>query len=134
MCIFLHYLTFTKHDLLIHHNAIVTLVTEQNWQMIDMVVEKEKAGKTMVGQPQAQPQETPREQPEATPAQPPTPIVIIPTPGEPTDEEIPALVPSAVDDFVPDDKLNKGNLDAPIKTESDSSVDEQITEAMVEQE
>ena len=68
MCIFLHYLTFTKYDLLIHHNAIVTLVTEQNWQMIDMVVEKEKAGKTMAGQPQAQPQETPREQPEATPA------------------------------------------------------------------
>ena len=47
---------------------------------------------------------------------------------------MPALVGCVLDDFAPEEKLNKENLDAPIKTESDSSVEEQITEAMVEQE
>ena len=51
-----------------------------------------------------------------------------------TDEDVPALVGCVLDDFAPEEKLNKENLDAPIKTESDSSVEEQITEAMVEQE
>ena len=72
------------------------------------------------------------EQPEATPAQPAHPIVHIPK-GD-LDEDVPALVACAIEDFAPEEKLNKDNLDAPIKTESDSSVEELITEAMVEQE
>ena len=62
----------------------------------------------------------------------PHPIVHIPK--DCTDEDVPALVACAMEDFAPDEKFNKDNLDAPIKTESDSSVEEQITEAMVEQE
>ena len=72
------------------------------------------------------------EQPEATPAQ-STPHTVHIFDYN-TDEDVPALVGCVLDDFAPDEKLNKENLDAPIKTESDSSVEEQITEAMVEQE
>ena len=85
-----------------------------------------------MGQPEVKPQGNLWEQPEATPAQPTYPMVHIPEDN--TDEDVPALVACAMEDFAPDEKLNKDNLDAPIKTESDSSVEEQITEAMVEQE
>ena len=85
-----------------------------------------------IGQPEVKPQGNLWEQPEATPAQPTYPIVHIPEDN--TDEDVPALVACAMEDFAPDEKFNKDNLDAPIKTESDSSVEEQITEAMVEQE
>ena len=37
-----------------------------------------------------------------------------------------------MEDFASDDQLNLDNLDAPIKSESESSVEEQITEAMIE--
>ena len=83
-------------------------------------------------QPEAKPQGNLREQPEATSAQPASPLVI--APEESTDEEVTALIASAMEDFAPDEKLNKDNLDAPIKSESDSPVEEQITETMVEQE
>ena len=78
-----------------------------------------------VGQPEVKPQENLREQTEANPDQPALP-------GETADEEIPALIASGMKDFALDEKLNKANLDAPIKTESDSSVEKQITEAMAE--
>ena len=45
---------------------------------------------------------------------------------------MPALVGCAIEDFAPEEKFNIDNLDAPIKSESDSSVEEQITEAMAE--
>ena len=80
-----------------------------------------------MGQPEVKPQGNLWEQPEATPAQPAYPIVHIPEDN--LDEDVPALVASAMEDLAPDEKL-----DAPIKTESDSSVEEQITEAMIEQE
>ena len=85
-----------------------------------------------MGQPEVKPQGNLWEQPEANPDQPIHPVVHIPE-GD-LDESVPTLVGCVLDDFAPDEKLNKENLDAPIKTESDSSVEEQITEAMVEQE
>ena len=66
-----------------------------------------------MGQPEVKPQGNLWEQPEATPAQPTLPIVHIPDYN--TDEEVPALVGCVLDDFAPDEKLNKENLDAPIK-------------------
>ena len=108
----------------------LTLVTEKNQQILDRVVYQKR--KAEVGHPEAQPQGNLREQPEATPAKSASPIMI--TPKEDTDEEVPALIASAMEDFAPDEELNKDNLDAPIKGESDSPVEEQITEAMVEQE
>ena len=85
-----------------------------------------------MGQPEVKPQESLREQPEATPAQ--SAFSPVDTPADSTDEEVPVLIASAMEDFAPDEKLNKNNLDAPIKSKSDSAVEEQITEAMVEQE
>ena len=49
-----------------------------------------------------------------------------------TGEDVPALVGCTMEDFAPEEKFNKDNLDVPIKSESDSSVEEQITEAMAE--
>ena len=86
--------------------------------MIDRVEYQKRKGEE--GQPQAQPQGNLREQPEATPPKPASPIMIAPEEG--TNEDVPALVASAMEDFAPDEKMNKDNLDAPIKSESDSPV------------
>ena len=86
--------------------------------------------KVDVGQPEVKPQGDLREQPEANPDQPALPLLS--NPGDIADEEIPALISSGMEDFALDEQFNKANLDAPIKTESDSSVEEQITEAMAE--
>ena len=83
-----------------------------------------------MGPPEVKPQENLWKQPEATPTQPAYPIVQIPE--DHTDEEVPALVGCAMEDFAPEEKFNIDNLDTPIKSESDSSMEEQITEAMAE--
>ena len=99
---------------------------------LTLIPDQAPARETDTGQPEVKPQGNLWEQPEATPDQPTNPIVHIPE--DDTDEDVPALVACAMEDFAPDEKLNKDNLDAPIKTESDSSVEEQIIEAMVEEE
>ena len=97
---------------------------------LTLVSDQEPDQETGLGQPEVKPQGDLREQPEATPDQSSFPILC--TLGDATDEEIPALIPSGMEDFALDEQLNKNNLDAPIKSESESSVEEQITEAMNE--
>ena len=82
------------------------------------------------GQPEVKPQGNLWEQPEATPTQPAYPTVHIPE--DYIEEDVPALVGCTMEDFAPEEKFNIDNLDAPIKSERDSSVEEQITEAMAE--
>ena len=101
-------------------------------QDLTLIPDRDSAKEAEMGQPEVKPQGDLREQPEATLSQPAFPHVG--TPGDNTDEEVTALIDSAMEDFAPDEQLNKNNLDAPIKSESDSPVEEQITEAMVEQE
>ena len=84
------------------------------------------------GQPEVKPQGDLWEQPEATPTQPAHPIVHIPE--DYIEEDVPALVGCAMEDCAPEKNFNINNLDAPIKSESDSSVEEKITEAMAEYE
>ena len=88
------------------------------------------AGEADEGQPEVKPQGNLWEQPEATPNQPAYPTVHLPE--DYPDEDVPALVGCTMEDFAPEEKFNIDNLDAPIKSESDSSVEEQITEAMAE--
>ena len=83
-----------------------------------------------MGQPEVKPQGDLWEQPEATPNQPAYPTVHISE--DYTDEDVPALVGCTMEDFAPEEKFSIDNLDAPIKSESDSSVEEQISEAMTE--
>ena len=97
---------------------------------LTLVPDQVPAGEADVGQPEVKPQGNLWEQPEATPNQPAYPTVHIPE--DYTDEDVPALVGCTMEDFAPEEKFNKDNLDAPIKSESDSSVEEQITEAMAE--
>ena len=95
---------------------------------LTLIPDQGPAQEVDVGQPEVKPQGDLREQPEANPDQPALPLLSIP--GDTTDEEIPALISSGMEDFALDEQVNKANLDAPIKTESESSVEEQITEAM----
>ena len=97
---------------------------------LTLVSDQVPEGEADMGQPEVKPQGNLWEQPEATPNQPAYPTVHIPE--DHTDEDVPALVGCAMEDFAPEEKFNKDNLDAPIKSESDSSVEEQITEAMAE--
>ena len=97
---------------------------------LTLIPDQVPAQEVDMGQPEVKPQGNLREQPEATPDQPAFPLLSIP--GDAVDEEIPALIASGMEDFVSDEQLNKANLDAPIKSESDSSVEEQITEAIAE--
>ena len=97
---------------------------------VTLVPDQVPAGEADMFQPEVKPQVNLREQPEATPDQPAYPIVHIL--DDYTDKDVPALVACAMEDFAPDENFNKDNLDAPIKTESDSSVEEQITGAMIE--
>ena len=97
---------------------------------LTLVSDQVPSGKADEGQPEVKPQGNLWEQPEATPNQPASPIVHIPE--DYTDEDVPALVGCTMEDFAPEEKFNIDNLDAPIKSESDSSAEEQITEAMAE--
>ena len=97
---------------------------------LTLVPDQVPIGEADEGQPEVKPQGNLWEQPEATPTQPAYPIVHIPE-GY-TDEDVPALVGCKMEDFAPEEKFNINNLDAPIKSESDSSVEEQISEAMAE--
>ena len=100
---------------------------------LTLIPDQGPAQEAYVGQPEVKSQGNLLEQPEAPSApqdQPAFPLVSIP--GDTADEEIPALIASGMEDFALDEQLNRANLDAPIKTESDSSVEEQITEAMAE--
>ena len=97
---------------------------------LTLVPDQVPAGEADEGQPEVKPQGDLWEQPEATPTQPAHPIVHIPE--DYIEEDVPALVGCAMEDFATEEKFNINNLDAPIKSESDSSVKEQITEAMAE--
>ena len=97
---------------------------------LTLVPDQVPAGEADEGQPEVKPQGNLWEQPEATPTQPAYPTVHIPE--DYTDEDVPALVGYKMEDFAPEEKFNIDNLDAPIKSESDSSVEEQISEAMAE--
>ena len=97
---------------------------------LTLIPDQVPAGEADEGQPEVKPQGYLWEQPEATPPQPAYPTVHIPEDG--TDEDVPALVGYTMEDFAPEEKFNINNLDAPIKSESDSSVEEQISEAMAE--
>ena len=116
----------------LHDNEDMQANLSRKIKDLTLIQDQAPAREAEMGQPEVKPQGNLWEQPEATPDQPAHPIVHIPE-GD-LDESVPALVGCVLDDFAPDEKLNKENLDAPIKTESDSSVEEQITEAMVEQE
>ena len=59
------------------------------------------------------------EQPEATLARPPSPTPISDTPEGTDEDEIPVLVAEAMEDFAPDNMMNKGNLEVPLKQESE---------------
>ena len=97
---------------------------------LTLIPDQAPAGEADEGQPEVKPQGNLWEQPEATPPQPAYPIVHIPE--DCTDEDVPALVGYTMEDFAPEEKFNIDNLNAPIKSESDSSVEEQISEAMAE--
>ena len=99
-------------------------------QDLTLIPDQEPAQEADVGQPEVKPQGNLKEQPEATPDQPAFPLLSVP--GDTTDEEIPTLIASGMEDFASDEQLNKTNLDAPIKNKSDSSVEEQFTEAVAE--
>ena len=116
----------------LHENEDMQANLSQKIKDLTLIKDETLTGEAEMGQPEVKPQGNLWEQPEATPAQSTPPTVHIFDYN--TDEDVPALVGCALNDFAPDEKLNKENLDAPIKTESDSSVEEQITEAMVEQE
>ena len=116
----------------LHDNEDMQANLSEKIKELTLIQDQTPAREAEMGQPDVKPQGNLWEQPEATPAQPTYPIVHIPEDN--TDEDVPALVACAMEDFAPDEKLNKENLDAPIKTESDSFVEEQITDAMVEQE
>ena len=58
-------------------------------------------------------------QPEANLARPLSPNPISSTPECTDDDEVPMLVAEAMEDFAPDNMLNKGNLDIPLKQESE---------------
>ena len=116
----------------LHENEDMQANLSQKIKDLTLIKNESPTREAEMGQPEVKPQGDLREQPEATPAQStPSTVHIF---DYNTDEDVPALVGCVLDDFAPDEKFNKGNLDAPIKTESDSSVEEQITEAMVEQE
>ena len=91
-----------------------------------MVPDQVPAGEADEGQPEVKLQGDLWEQLEATPTQPAYPTVHIPE--DYTDEDVPGLVSCTIEDFAPEQKFNIDNLDAPIKSESDSSVEEQISE------
>ena len=97
---------------------------------LTLVSDQVPAGEADEGQPEVKPQGNLWEQPEATPPQPSYPTVHIPE--DHTDEDVPALVGCKMEDFAPEEKFNIDNIDVPIKSESDSSVEEQISEAMAE--
>ena len=60
--------------------------------------------------PEAQLSAPQREQPEATLARPPSPAPISDTPEGTDEDEIPMLVAEAMEDFAPDNMMNKGNI------------------------
>ena len=97
---------------------------------LTLVPDQVPAGEADEGQPEVKPQGNLWEQPQATPNRPAYPTVHIPE--DYTAEDVPALAGCTMEDFAPEEKFNIGNIDAPIKSESDSSVEEQITEAMAE--
>ena len=111
----------------LHNNEDMQASLSNQIKDLTLVPDQKPEGMTELGQPEVKPQGHLREQPEATPDQSTFPLLSIP--GDKTDEEIPALIVSGMDE-----QLNRYNLDGPIKSESNSPVEDQITEAMVEQE
>ena len=104
----------------LHENEDMQANLSQKIKDLTLIKDETPTGKAEMGQPEVKPQGNLWEQPEATPAQ-STPHAVHIFDYN-TDEDVPALVGCVLDDFAPDENLNKENLDAPIKTESDSSV------------
>ena len=101
-------------------------VMEENAQLDEMKLSKElrdlylvQQGNEAAGAPEAQLPAPQGEQPEATLARPPSPTPINETPEGTDDDEIPMLVAEAMEDFAPDNMMNKNNLDVPLKQESE---------------
>ena len=101
-------------------------VMEENAQLDEMRLSKELRDLYLVQQgdeaaraPEAQLPALQGEQPEATLARPPSPTPISDTPEGTDDNEIPILVAEAMEDFAPDNMMNKDNLDVPLKQESE---------------
>ena len=101
-------------------------VQEEQEKLEEMKLTKELRDLYLVQQgdkaaraPEAQLSAPQREQPEATLARPPSPTPISDTPEGTDDDEIPMLVAEAMEDFAPDNMMNKGNLDIPLKQESE---------------
>ena len=69
--------------------------------------------------PEAQLSAPQGEQPEATLARPPSPTPISDSPEGTDDDEISMLVAEAMEDFAPDNIMNKDNLGVPLKQESE---------------
>ena len=98
----------------------------ENAQLEEMKLSKElkdlylvQQGEKAAGVPEAQLPAQQGEQPEATLARPVSPTPISITPEGTDEEEIPLLVTEAMEDFAPDNMMNKNNLDVPIKQESE---------------
>ena len=101
-------------------------VMRENIQLEELKLSKElrdlylvQQGEQAAGAPEAQLPALQGEQPEATPARPPSPTPISGTPEGTDEEEIPLLVAEAMEDFTPDNMINKNNLDIPLKQESE---------------
>ena len=101
-------------------------VEKKKAQLDEMKLSKElrdlylvQKGNEAAGAPEAQLPTQQGEQPEATLARPPSPTPISETPEGTDDDEIPMLVAEAMEDFAPDNMMNKNNLDVPLKQESE---------------
>ena len=101
-------------------------VMRENTQLEELKLSKElrdlylvQQGEQAAGVPEAQLPALQGEQPEATPARPPSPTPISGTPEGTDEEEIPLLVAEAMEDFAPDNMMNKNNLEVPIKQEGE---------------
>ena len=101
-------------------------VLEEKVKLDEMKLSKElkdlylvQQGSEAAGEPEALFPAPKGEQPEATLARPPSPTPISETPEGTDDDEIPMLVAEAMEEFAPDNMMNKNNLDVPIKQESE---------------
>ena len=101
-------------------------VMEEKVKLDELKVTKElralylvQQGSEAAGASEAQLPASKGEQPEATLARPPSPTPISGTPEGTDEDEIPMLVAEAMEDFAPDNMMNKNNLDVPLKQESE---------------
>ena len=104
-----------KQDLKKDQKKLDEMKLTKELRELYLVQQGEKAARA----PEAQLSAQQREQPEATFARPPSPTPISSTPEGTDEDEIPMLVAEAMEDFAPDHMMNKGNMDIPLKQESE---------------